>query len=36
MYCILREKMSRIGKKPINIPENVTASFMLPKKFWLN
>ena len=26
MYCILREKMSRIGKKPINIPENVTAS----------
>ena len=26
MYSILREDMSRIGKKPISIPENVTAS----------
>ena len=26
MYSILREDMSRIGKKPISVPENVTAS----------
>jgi len=26
LYSILREDMSRIGKKPISVPENVTAS----------